>query len=119
MHFWNIGLILQDEFCQEKALLPFEDGDYSVSSCGVCLCPVDTSEGALEGFLDYGGKLYHCKCANFWVNEVDVILPSLSSVYLSPTTIATSSSATNANSYSIDCITNEKYEKSTNNRVIW
>lgn len=78
---------------------PYDDYTSSHSPCGVCLCAVKTSDS--NECLDYGGKTYHYKCANFWVNAVETILPSLSNrantVSKSDTTEPSTSSFKNTN----------------------
>lgn len=55
-----------------------EDGR---SACGICLLNVDKglqdSSKHSNGKLTYGGRQYHCTCANFWCNRVDSVLPAL------------------------------------------
>ena len=53
-----------------------DGGVTGVSLCGVCLLDVDVG-GEGERKLSYGGREYHAVCANFWVNCVEQILPSL------------------------------------------
>ncbi|CAL8129653.1 unnamed protein product [Orchesella dallaii] len=72
-----LGTCVSTEICSETSDEDCEVQD-SLPTCGVCLCNVNTGESSQ--CLDYGGKMYHSKCANFWVNEVDAILPSLSYV---------------------------------------
>jgi len=59
--------------------------------CGLCLLDVDwppscadaavlsssSSSSSLLPKLSYGGRQYHAACANFWLNFVDLTLPSL------------------------------------------
>ena len=58
--------------------------------CGLCLLDVDwsppppscadaalLSSSSLLPKLSYGGRQYHAACANFWLNFVDLTLPSL------------------------------------------
>lgn len=46
-------------------------------ACGVCLLDVQPTSGGDDFKLTYGGRQYHAACANFWVNFVDSLLPSL------------------------------------------
>ncbi|ODN03414.1 Synergin gamma [Orchesella cincta] len=72
-----LGTCVSTEICNETSEEDCESQD-SLPTCGVCLWSVNTEQSSQ--CLDYGGKMYHSKCANFWVNEVDAILPSLSYV---------------------------------------
>ncbi|CAH1800369.1 unnamed protein product, partial [Owenia fusiformis] len=58
------------------------DDEADKKACGVCLLNVDSRSKAFDKANDchkltYGGKQYHAPCANFWVNCVDSMLPSL------------------------------------------
>lgn len=50
-------------------------------ACGICLLNVDAKNKLFDAEdyhkLTYGGRQYHATCANFWVNCVDPLLPSL------------------------------------------
>ncbi|CAC5403831.1 Synergin gamma [Mytilus coruscus] len=66
----------------KNCLLKSDDVASQMRACGVCLLDVDvrskdfnTEEEASK--LTYGGRQYHATCANFWVNCVDSMLPSL------------------------------------------
>ena len=55
--------------------------------CGLCLLVVSRSNckskdneqynAVLDSVLDHGNRRYHSTCANFWVNRVDFVLPTL------------------------------------------
>lgn len=58
------------------------------NSCGICLLNVSSNdhisklESAQNGkfvdaILKHGNGMYHSTCANFWVNRVELVLPSL------------------------------------------
>uniref|UniRef100_A0A914VLS8 EH domain-containing protein n=1 Tax=Plectus sambesii TaxID=2011161 RepID=A0A914VLS8_9BILA len=47
-------------------------------ACGVCLLSVAKSYASADpSQLDYAGRCYHPQCANFWINCVESLLPSL------------------------------------------
>jgi len=48
-------------------------------TCSLCLLDVETSQvGVRQDMrLAHGGRQYHSGCANFWVNRVHAVLPSL------------------------------------------
>jgi hypothetical protein len=76
----------ESTFTFHHALLKSDGPSAQLKACGVCLLDVDCpSRGtAANGSsmddtpkLSYGGRRYHAPCANFWVNCVDSMLPSL------------------------------------------
>jgi len=65
------------------AVLFADDVQSRDRTCGLCLLDVDwQSDDASKSTsslpkLSYGGRQYHAACANFWINFVDLTLPSL------------------------------------------
>ena len=63
------------------AALYADDVESRGRTCGLCLLDVDwqPSRDAAVSLpkLSYGGRQYHAACANFWINFVDLTLPSL------------------------------------------
>jgi len=62
------------------AVLYADDVQSRDRTCGLCLLDVDWQpEDAPNSLpkLSYGGRHYHAACANFWINFVDLTLPSL------------------------------------------
>ena len=71
-------------FTFSQAVLKADSTAAQQKACGVCLLNVDCpqrggtpSGGEDTPKLSYGGRQYHAPCANFWVNCVDSMLPSL------------------------------------------
>jgi hypothetical protein len=56
------------------AVLKTDDYSSRNRACGLCLLDVDWES---KSKLSYGGRFYHSACANFWINFVDLTLPSL------------------------------------------
>jgi hypothetical protein len=56
------------------AAIKSDDFGYQERACGLCLLDVDWEP---RSKLFYGGRQYHSACANFWINFVDLTLPSL------------------------------------------
>lgn len=75
----------EDRFDFSHCILDDKDLSNLKLACGVCLLNVKASlpesrmgRQSSEDFkLAYGGRQYHCTCANFWVNFVDSLLPAL------------------------------------------
>ena len=62
------------------AILKSDGGTVNEMACGLCLLDVDIKPKGNNyemHKLTYGGRQYHTTCANFWVNCVDSILPTL------------------------------------------
>ncbi|PAA52799.1 hypothetical protein BOX15_Mlig019055g1, partial [Macrostomum lignano] len=49
-----------------------ENGTRPECRCCICLNYLASSSAIL-----YAGRMYHCPCANFWINEIDSVLPDL------------------------------------------
>jgi len=62
------------------AVLQADDIQSRDRTCGLCLLDVDWLPCGTPNCvpkLSYGGRQYHAACANFWINFVDLTLPSL------------------------------------------
>ena len=63
-----------------SAALNADDVESRDRTCGLCLLDVDWQPCDVSVSLpklSYGGRQYHAACANFWINFVDLTLPSL------------------------------------------
>ncbi|XP_023215603.1 synergin gamma-like isoform X3 [Centruroides sculpturatus] len=89
-HSWNsiTVFISSSSILPEEKLLDFSscilqsEPENLQKACGICLLNVDAKNTLHEVDKDchkltYGGRQYHATCANFWVNCVDPLLPSL------------------------------------------
>ncbi|XP_064650461.1 synergin gamma-like [Lineus longissimus] len=68
-------------FDYRSCVLKSDESDAQQKACGICLLNVDgqsrsSSKEEVNKFM-YGGRQYHATCANYWVNCVDSMLPSL------------------------------------------
>ena len=66
----------------KNCLIKSDDSVAQMRACGVCLLDVNVKSKDFNSEEDsvkltYGGLQYHATCANFWVNCVDSMLPSL------------------------------------------
>lgn len=66
----------------KNSLIKSDDSAAQMRACGVCLLDVNVKSKDFNSEEDsvkltYGGRQYHATCANFWVNCVDSMLPSL------------------------------------------
>ena len=65
--------VRMEEHCRDYSPLPIITSD-TVTGSGARVCGVCLSEGAE---LEHAGAWYYPQCANFWVNCVNDVLPSL------------------------------------------
>ena len=80
-------LVKELEYKKEQSLCNTKKSTQEISDmCGLCLLSVSRSNCpskdeqytlVLDSVLDHGNRRYHSTCANFWVNRVDFVLPTL------------------------------------------
>ena len=88
---FNFAQCLVKQIGDNNGILNFDlTNDILFDMCGLCLLslsqsnadmrPAENEKGnveVLESILSHGSRRYHSTCANFWVNRVDFVLPTL------------------------------------------